>query len=82
MASRITGPDGRALSSVPDASQPQMPVMDIKQTEDGPTFRLPVVAVGFMQPDVIAAIASAVASLIVQEIAGVAAKATEHVEST
>jgi hypothetical protein len=83
MASRITGPNGQVLSSVPTAGEPVSPFLDIKQTEDGPAFRLPVVAVGFIQPETLQALAHAIAALIVQDIAGVAAKAsTDETSST
>jgi hypothetical protein len=82
MASRITGPDGRALSSVPDAEQPQSPFLDIKQADGGPTFRLPVAAVGYIQPDVLDALAQAIASKIVQATLEMAANTGTHVEPT
>ena len=82
MASRLIGPGGQSLSSVPEVGAPQMPVIDIKQSEDGPTFRLPVTAVGFMQPDVLDALAQAIASKIVQATLEMAAKTETHVEPT
>ena len=75
MSGRILGPSG--LPTIGQSEQPQMPVVDIKQSEDGPTFRLPVTAVGFIQPDVLDALASAIASHIVKATLDMAAKTPE-----
>jgi hypothetical protein len=81
MASRIMGANGQPLSSVPDAEQPQSPFLDIKQEGGGPTFRLPVAAVGFIQPDVLEALAQAIASHIVKATLNMAANTETHDES-
>jgi|HubBroStandDraft_5_1064220.scaffolds.fasta_scaffold835223_1 hypothetical protein len=79
MNNRILGPGG--VPVIGSAGQPVSPCMDIKQTEDGPTFRLPVVSIGFIPPEIIAAIAAQVAGHVVAEVlkvaAGGAAKAEE-----
>jgi hypothetical protein len=65
MDRRILGPGG--VPVIGGAQQPQSPFIDIRQgDESGPLYRLPVVAVGFIPPDQIEALAKAVASFILQ----------------
>jgi hypothetical protein len=52
--------------------------LDIKQEGGGPTFRLPVAAVGFIQPDVLEALAQAIASHIVKATLNMAANTETH----
>lgn len=75
MANHILGPNG--IPTIGSAAQPTMPMLDIKQSEDGPTFRLPVVAIGFIQPEVLAVLAEQIANIVVERVLQVAAQSSE-----
>jgi len=73
MSNHILGPNG--IPTVGSAAQPQSPFLDIKQGEDGPTFRLPVVAIGFVQPEILEHLADQIANIVVERVLSVAAQA-------
>lgn len=67
MDRRILGPQG--VPVIGGAQQPASPFIDIRQgDENGPMYRLPVVALGFIPPDQLDALARAIAPAIAQVI--------------
>jgi hypothetical protein len=77
MANHLVGPNG--IPMIGSAPQPQSPFLDIKQGEDGPAFRLPVVAIGFIQPEILAHLAEQIANIVVERVVQVAAQASEKI---
>ena len=74
MSNRIVGPGGVPI--IGGAQQPPSPFLDIKPDENGPTFRLPVVALGFIPPDQVALLAQAIAPLVAEFILNAAKEET------
>jgi hypothetical protein len=62
------------------AQQPQSPFIDIKPEENGPMFRLPVVALGFIPPDQVALLAEAIAGVILKAAAQGPAPVSENTD--